>query len=58
MQYISGYSLSGKTETELFTLFNKVAKDMKEKTEPGSMEYLDAMLSLENITRAIARYPG
>lgn len=58
MQYISGYSLTEKTESELFNLFNKVSKEMKEKTVPGSMEYLDAMISLENITHAIARYPG
>lgn len=58
MQYITGYSLTEKTETELFNLFNEVAKEMKATTESGSPERLDALLSIDNITRAIARYPG
>lgn len=57
MQYITGYSLTEKTETELFNLFNEVSKEMK-KIEAGSEERSDALLSLDNITRAIARYPG
>lgn len=58
MKHIFGYSLSDKTETELFNLFNEIAKDMKDRTEAGSPERSDALLSMDNITRAIARYPG
>lgn len=57
MQYITGYSLTEKTEAELFTLFKTVSQGLKE-TEAGGEEWMEAMLSLENITRAIARYPG
>lgn len=58
MQYIPGYSLTDKTEAQLFNLFKQVSIEMKETTDPGSEEWMEAMLSLENITRAIARYPG
>ena len=57
MEHIFGYTLSNKNETELFNLFKEVSKQMKH-TEAGSMERVDALLSLDNITRAIARYPG
>ena len=57
MEHIFGYTLSEKNETELFNLFNQVSKAMRQ-TEAGSMERSDALLSLDNITRAIARYPG
>ena len=30
----------------------------RKETEAGSEEWMEAMLSLENITRAITRYPG
>ncbi len=58
MKHIFGYTLTDKAETELFNLFNEVSKEMRDRTEPGSLERSDALLSLDNITRAIARYPG
>lgn len=57
MQHIFGHSLSDKNETELFTLFNEVSKQMID-MEAGSTERKNAVSSLDNITRAIARYPG
>lgn len=57
MDLIPQYILSTKKEAELFNLFKEVSKRF-EQTKAGSMERVDARLSLDNITRAIARYPG
>ena len=57
MELIPQYMLSTKKEAELFSLFKEVSKRF-EQTKAGSMERVDARLSLDNITRAIARYPG
>ena len=57
MKHIFGYTLSNKNETELFKLFNEVSEQMND-MKAGSIERNTAVISLDNITRAIARYPG